>query len=247
MKYAFAYIRVSGKGQLEGDGPERQREQIRAFMDANGFTPMGSEFFEQGVSGTVDGVDRPAFLRFIQWVEEFQQAWKEKQTAPGYVDFGSRDLHMNTPALVVERMDRLARDLMVQETLLSECRKRGIKVYAADQGVAIDIANDNGDPSRTLIRQIFGAIAQWEKAVLVNKMRVAREKIRKTGKRCEGVKPYGMLPGEEGILSILRDMVRMKESYAQISRSLNKMGYRTRHGSLWTRKAVQKIASREVI
>jgi len=36
-------------------------------------------------------------------------------------------------------MDRLARCLMTQEFLLAECRKRGLKVYSADQGQLIDM------------------------------------------------------------------------------------------------------------
>jgi len=52
---------------------------------------------------------------------------------------------------------------MTQEFLLAECRKRGLKVYSADQGQLIDMAENGGDPTRVLIRQILGALAQWEK------------------------------------------------------------------------------------
>lgn len=47
------------------------------------------------------------------------------------------------------------------------------------------------DPTRTLIRQVLGAIAQFEKSVIVLKLRAARERVRKSKGRCEGRKPFG--------------------------------------------------------
>ena len=33
---AVSYVRVSGKGQVEGDGPERQRQAIRKYAASAG-------------------------------------------------------------------------------------------------------------------------------------------------------------------------------------------------------------------
>jgi hypothetical protein len=52
------------------------------------------------------------------------------------------------------------------------------------------------DPSRKLMRQIFGAIAKYEKTMIVLKLRGARVRMRARISRCEGAKPYGELPGE---------------------------------------------------
>lgn len=54
------------------------------------------------------------------------------------------------------------------------------------------------DPSRKLMRQIFGAIAEYEKTMIVLKLRGARVRMRARNGRCEGAKPYGELPGEKG-------------------------------------------------
>ena len=56
----ISYIRVSGKSQIDGDGPDRQRLAVSAFCEAHGLSHL-REFFDEGVSGTE--MDRPALLR----------------------------------------------------------------------------------------------------------------------------------------------------------------------------------------
>jgi len=239
---AFAYIRVSGKAQVDGDGPDRQRDKIADFCKKNSIEFL-TDFFEQGVSGTVEAFDRPAFVEMLSEIDRVDRAWLETHEANGdiakYPQMPCVRLEEKM-CVVVERMDRLARDLMVQEMLLVECRKRGIRVYATDQGL-VDVANDGGDPSRTLIRQIFGAIAQWEKSVIVMKTRSARDRIRKATGRCEGVKPYGELPGESTILGHIRNWRSQGLAYRDIAGSLNLSGYKTRHGQPWTKKHVANV------
>ena len=48
---AFAYLRVSGKGQVDGDGFPRQLAAIQAYAKANGLT-LAKVYREEGVSGT---------------------------------------------------------------------------------------------------------------------------------------------------------------------------------------------------
>lgn len=219
---ALAYIRVSGKSQVEGDGPDRQREKIAAFCKANGLENGGKEFFEQGVSGTVDGLDRPEFVQLLEYCEMYPADDRR-------------------PAIVVERMDRLARDLMVQEMLLAECRKRGIKVFSADQGL-LDQANDSGDPTRTLIRQILGAVSQWEKSVIVMKLKAARDKKRRETGRCGGTLPYGQLPGEDEVLEYMLQTMRVQGmTFAHLAGSLNLSGFKTREGKPWNKQRVYHV------
>jgi DNA invertase Pin-like site-specific DNA recombinase len=61
MIKAYGYLRVSGIGQVEGDGFDRQRDVISRFADqAEIVIPRFYE--ERGVSGTKGEEDRP--LRF---------------------------------------------------------------------------------------------------------------------------------------------------------------------------------------
>src|SRR5579862_2834601 len=186
MKRAIAYIRVSGLGQVDKDGEARQSESIRAFCAANGLQ-YWEQRFEKGVSGTVEGLDRPEFRAVLDLIT-------------------SND-GTDRACIVVERMDRLARDLMVQELLLRECRERGIEVYSADQPF-LDQASNCGDPSRKLFRQIMGALAEWEKSALVLKLRKARDRKRADTGRCEGVLPFYMTPAGAAVLARVNSMHR---------------------------------------
>lgn len=58
-----------------------------------------------------------------------------------------------------------------------------------------------------LVRQIFGAIAQYEKAMLVMKLAGARQRVKARDGRCEGDKPYGAhpkYPGEPEVIEQIR-------------------------------------------
>jgi DNA invertase Pin-like site-specific DNA recombinase len=219
----ISYIRVSGRGQLDGDGPERQREAVRNFCVAKGLH-CTDEFFEEAVSGTVEGVNRPKFSRML--------------------DFIDRDLPIKTTqAIVVERMDRLARDLMVSEVLLAEMRKRGIQVFSADQGELIDMAADGADvdPTRVLIRQIMGALSQWEKTNLVRKLRAAKNRKKAQGIHCEGTARYGATPQEKTIKHLMTQLHSAGLSWAVIAVHLNQNGWKTRLGRDWNRETVRFI------
>lgn len=215
---AYRYIRVSGRGQLTGDGPERQRDACNKFFAQHGLEFAG-EFFEKAVSGKREGMDRPSFRDFIDT--------HDAHVAQGLTPIG---------VIVVERMDRLARDLMVSEMLLKECRERGIKVFAVDHEALIDLASDDGDPTRKLLRQFMAALAEWQKSELVLKLAKARERIRKAKGRCEGPLPYGSTMAERMILQRIVDLRESPMSFEQVSDFLNESGMVTPNGAPWDRK-----------
>ena len=54
---ALTYLRVSGRGQITGDGFPRQRETIKRYAAANNIT-LVAEYRDEGVSGTKELDDR---------------------------------------------------------------------------------------------------------------------------------------------------------------------------------------------
>ncbi len=64
MTKAFSYLRVSGKGQVEGDGFTRQHTAIKAYAAANDIRIV-KEFREEGVSGSVENMNRPAWSAML--------------------------------------------------------------------------------------------------------------------------------------------------------------------------------------
>src|SRR3970282_1778973 len=98
--------------------------------------------------------------------------------------------------IVVERADRIARDLIVAELFFRECKSRGIEVYAADSGE--ELVNAEADPTRKLIRQVLGALAEWDKSQIVRKLQDGRRRKKaETGWPCGGPVVFGRKPGEE--------------------------------------------------
>jgi DNA invertase Pin-like site-specific DNA recombinase len=224
MIEAYGYIRVSGDDQAKKDGPVRQREAITVFMAANGLK-MGGIFSDLGVSGTIEGVSRPGLMDLIT----------------------TADLQ-GVKVIVVEKMDRLARDLIVSEMIIRELAKRGIRLFAVDLGFHDQVSAD-ADPSRKLIRQIFAAMAEFEKSSLVLKLRAARERMRRAKGRCEGTLGYGGTNAGRMTLDLIAKLRTSGSSWGSIAALLNQGGVKKSNGSAWAgtdaRKAFNVAVARQ--
>lgn len=223
---AFSYLRVSGKGQIDGDGFDRQREAIAKRCKIAGIEVV-REFIESGISGTCDLDERPALSELFSAI-----------------------LANGVRVVIVERSDRFSRDLMVGEVLLAQFRDIGVTVIEAEDGRDLT-ANDPDNATGTLVRQILAVIAQFEKTSIVAKLRKARARKRSETGRCEGVKPFGMLPGEEGVIATMRQLRRKQVgkdkrlSFAKIADALNAAGTPTRGGKPWAASTVKQILNRK--
>lgn len=217
---AVGYIRVSSKGQVDGDGPERQEKAIRDFCAAHGLD-CAWQFLEGGVSGTVEGFDRPQFAAMIQLCE--REGIKK---------------------IVIERLDRIARDLMVQEFAVMECRKRGLQLFAADQGL-VDVTDTDSDPTRKLIRQIMGALSEWERSMIVSKLAAARARKKAATGRCGGTIPWGTRAGETTIFDLAESLRDEGMSWREIARCLNEQNLPQRNGNPWTKGSVWSLLNQK--
>ena len=211
----LTYLRVSSRGQIDGDGFDRQRHTINNWMDRNSADHMG-EFVEEGISGTSEITGRPALTRLMERV------------SMGGID-----------AVVIEKSDRLARDLVVSELLLRQFREMGIKVIEAEGGN--DLTADENNPTAKLIRQVLGAFAEFEKSSIVQKLRVARNRKRAADGRCEGNKPYGSLEGEEAVVSVIRNLRDEGLTLRKIAGELDTRGIRNRSGGQWSAGVVGRV------
>src|SRR5215472_12290298 len=99
----------------------------------------------------------------------------------------------------VERLDRLARDLMVQEACIADLRKNGFTLVSVAEPDLME-----SDPTRVLMRQLMGAVAQYDKSQIVAKLRGARMRKREREGRCEGRKPFGYYEGEQAALDRMK-------------------------------------------
>jgi DNA invertase Pin-like site-specific DNA recombinase len=214
---AFAYLRVSGKGQVDGDGFPRQKAAIQAYADTHGIR-IKKFFQEEGISGTKDLENRPA-------LQELMIA-----------------LHSNgVRTVLIEKLDRLARDLMIQESVIADFQRNGFQLISVNEP---DLCSD--EPTRVLLRQMMGAFAQYERSMVVLKLRSARQRARIRDGRCEGRKPFGEREGEQDIIARIQKLAARGMNYTQIADKLNAEGLPTRANGQWFPATVSRILARTV-
>ena len=92
-------------------------------------------------------------------------------------------------------------------------------------------------------------MAQFEKAVIVSKLKAARVRKRRAEGRCEGRKPFGTRPGEAEVVVLIQKLRRKPRggerlSFAAIAERLNAEGHPTRTGKPWAPETVRGIVQR---
>ena len=210
----FAYCRVSSAGQSadDRDGIPRQREAIKKYATAHGITI--AEWFEDSISGTTDLDHRPALQGLM--------------TA----------LHANgIKMIVVEKVDRLARDLMVQESIIADMKRNGFELVSTCEP---DLCSS--DPTRVLMRQILGAFSQYERSMIVIKLRGARARSKAKHGRCEGQKPFGHYEGEQATIERIKALHAEGLPVSAICKALNDEGIVPRSGKKgWYPQQILKL------
>jgi DNA invertase Pin-like site-specific DNA recombinase len=157
---AIAYLRTSSAANVgaDKDSERRQRVAIEGFARANGYV-IEAEFYDAAVSGADAVTERPGFLAMLQRI------------AGNWIK-----------TIIVESPDRFARDLAVQLAGHDMLKGLGIDLIPAS---APDFFLED-TPTAVLVRQVLGAIAQFEKASLVAKLKAARDRKRARDGKCEG-------------------------------------------------------------
>lgn len=220
---AVSYLRVSSKGQVDGDGFPRQRDAIAMYAAANGVN-LVDEYRDEGISGTKELADRAGLAQLLDRLES-----------------------NGVKLVIIEKADRLARDLMVSEVILAQFRDIGVKVVSAD-GTDLT-AGDSSNPEAKFHRQIMGAAAELEKNILVLKLKAARGRKRRETGKCEGRKAYGEITRESAGLDRIKKLARKPRgaklrSCGVIAQLLNAEGVPSRTAKPWNRGSVWTICKR---
>lgn len=227
MKRCLIYLRVSGASQVEMGGFDRQEASCRGLAAGKGFEVV-RVFREEGVSGTKETADRPAYQAMLAFVEE-----------------------SGVDTIIVEHLDRLARFYRVQEAMLLQLIDGGYTLYAANTGENIT-ESIAASPMRKFIVQMQGLIAELDRSQTIVKLNDGRKRIRDAGGKAEGVYPYGEDPKRPEEAPVLADMIALRKqgmNYMQISSHINALGYRGRGrdkkpGGTWKMPTVAKILRR---
>lgn len=219
MTHAVSYMRCSGDSQITGDTWERQRDAIERYAQANDIGIV-ENFRDEGITGKMELENRAGLSACIQFVQE-----------------------KGIKLVLVESSDRLARDMIVAEVVVREFQKIGVRVVAASGGIDLT-EGDDSNPTAKLIRQILAAIAEFERCVIVLKLRAARDRKRKLNGKCDGRKAFGEKPGERHTLEQIREWSYTGSTPKVIAGLLNDLRYRTRSGKPWRASVVAKIIAR---
>jgi len=217
-KPAFAYLRVSGRGQVDGDGFPRQLSAVEQYAAAHDLK-VKKVFRDGGVSGTRELENRPALQEILAAIT-------------------STDVKV----VIIERLDRLARDLMIQESIIGDLRKRGVELISVAEP---DLCSD--DPSRKLVRQVMGAIFEYERVMIVNKLRGARQRVKARTGRCEGMKAFGEARTERKAVNRLLELRAQGLAVNKVADALNAEGYKPKYGLKWYGSSVLNVIKRNAL
>ena len=122
--------------------------------------------------------------------------------------------------------------------------------YLKDLGVSLIPASApdfflEDTPTAVLVRQVLGAIAQFDKATIVAKLKAARDRKREATGKCEGRKRYAERDTERDRAMMAKVMElsahRPRMSLRQISAQLAEAGYRTPRGLSCSASAVASM------
>ena len=224
------YIRVSTEGQVDAYGKDVQREAILRWAQLNGH--LITHFYEEdGVSGKTDGGSRPALSMALEQAER-----------------------KRFEGIVVFEPSRIARRIVVQETLLSLIWSQGLKVFSTTTG---ELSEDEDDPTKIMIRQILGVIAEFDHRTTVKKLQAGRVVKSAQGGYIGGTPAFGvkavgtgknarLVPDEvesQVVANIVQEFHNGR-SYNGIAQMLNQGGYKTKMGKQWTAVQVRRIIQR---
>ncbi len=219
---AVAYLRTSSAANVgpDKDSDQRQRQTIETFADRNGYAVAVRDWYYDAAVSGADALD----------------------TRPGFARMMERIASNSVRVIIVETANRFARDLMVQEIGYRRLRELGITLIAADSPHSF--VDDT--PTAVLIRQILGAVAQFDKAMTVAKLKGARDrKSAAAGKRIEGRKRHAelnpQLVVEAKRLHRKNPKTGKRRSLRQISAELAKEGYVNKNRRPYAAKSVRAM------
>lgn len=185
---AVAYMRTSSRANTgeDKDSEKRQRAAIAAFAKANGYEIAHEDwFYDAAVSGVDQVAERPGFSAML-----------------------NRIAGNGVRTILIESPDRFARDLTVQLTGHDFLKSLGVELIPT---TAPDYFVED-TPTAVLVRQVLGAIAQFEKSSLVAKLKAARDRKRVKSGKVEGRKSHA--ERDPALAALVRELARPPEGFA---------------------------------
>ena len=136
-----------------GQTVENQIRELQVVAQRLGWEVV-EEFIDQGISGAKGRADRPALDRML------------KAVIRGEVE-----------VVAAWSVDRLGRSLQELVGILSELQQRQVDLYLHQQGL------DTATPSGRAMYQMLGVFAEFERAIIIERIRSGIARAKAQGKR----------------------------------------------------------------
>ncbi len=220
-KLIVAYLRVSTDAQTTGNGLAQQRAEISAYAAFHG-------------------------IEIDEWVADAATGMTGSRESLDLLKIQAETGKLGR--IIIDRMDRLARDLAVSEALYTFFKSHNVEMTFVQQSFSDTI-------SGTLMRQMCAAIAQYQKSDLLIRMRSCKQAALKNGKFIGGGVPFGYSKGATpGVLEIdqkaartvryIFELYSLGLSSVKVAEKLNEMGYAAPRGGRFHNSTVLDIVKR---
>ncbi|MFM1966829.1 MAG: hypothetical protein RL134_2554 [Actinomycetota bacterium] len=231
---AVVYLRVSTVEQAErGLGLKVQQAACVELAEAEGFEVVAVHA-DEGVSGAEQLDARDGLVSAIDMLQSEQ-----------------------ADVLVVYRLDRLARDLIMQETLLQRVWAAGALILSCSAAeTELARLDDGEDPARTLVRQILAAVAAYERSMIRLRMRGGRRRAARERVFAGGIPPFGWEPDKTTPMGLrevwleqatIQRAARLHEvdglSWPEVAAQLNAEGMYRREARAWDAQSVRRAVA----
>lgn len=218
---AIGYIRVSTDEQHLG--PEAQRDALARWCEAEG-VELVAVFEDKGVSGGAPIEKRPALLDAIIALTDH-----------------------NAGVLLVQKRDRLAREITVAAAIEGLTESKGAHVVTTE-------GDDGDDANAWLIRTMKDVLAQYERLQIKARTRAAMAVKKARGERV-GQIPFGYRladdgqkleadPDEQHVVELVKGLRAEGMTLTAIADHLNKKRVPAR-GRKWYPMTVSRVLNRE--
>ena len=162
--------------------------------------------------------------------------------------------------IVVRELARLARDVIIQETVIRGIQKDGDLVFSTDSMESSVLSGeDTSEHTRKLVRTVLGAINEFNRVQIVIQMSNGRKLADAQGKFAYGAPRYGQavaphdsgkgsklveVPSEQLVIRRIGELRDSGLSIRAVAAALNEEGHETRHGGPWASSSVAKVLNR---